>query len=338
MANISCSSCEDIRQTDPNLIVNGFTDTECASLKNDTGLVPSSGHNDCTDLNNLNDCLVGNMETEVDAYDVCDWKTFMKKFIPNVWTTIKAVICAICGLWTNIHNILSMIEKLQCQINYLFQGASFHLGEEYADTSKSYIVAGKGVSFLNVSASGTSSDIGVVYVGGGLARISGSCLFYNSDFTDGDTCYNYDTNAVNPRHSKARKGNPVWNAHDTKPDDGNSKGTELVYEIRVLKSQFPQIERFFSGIALNANGAGYHALIDYFPAGSYAHGQHGQCNTDNGNPTQDGFDSGHLVPNGWFYIQLRISWIEDMNANANGVQYTPNGLLGIRIAQGAVPC
>ena len=74
MANVNCEACEAIRQTDPNLIVNGFTDTECASLKNDTGLSASSGNNDCTDLDNLNDCLVGNGATEVEASDVCDWK------------------------------------------------------------------------------------------------------------------------------------------------------------------------------------------------------------------------------------------------------------------------
>lgn len=105
MANINCSACEDIREVAPGLVVNGFDDTMCASLKNDTGLSPSSGHNDCTDLNNMNDCLVGNMETEVDAYDVCDWKEFMKKFIGNVWTVLKGIICSICGIWTNVHEL-----------------------------------------------------------------------------------------------------------------------------------------------------------------------------------------------------------------------------------------
>lgn len=111
MANTNCSACDDLRQVDPNLLINGLGDTECASLQNNTGLVPTSGNDDCEDLHNLNDCLVGNMATEVDAYDVCDWKTFMKKFIPNVWTTLKGIICAICGLWTNITNLW---EKVNC--------------------------------------------------------------------------------------------------------------------------------------------------------------------------------------------------------------------------------
>lgn len=117
MANYSCSACEDLRATSPNFVVNGITETECTSLGNDTGLSPSSGHNDCTDLNNINDCLVGNMDEELEAYDVCDWKEFMHKFIPNVWTTIKSIICAICGIWTYIHCFYSAFGKLVTAIN-----------------------------------------------------------------------------------------------------------------------------------------------------------------------------------------------------------------------------
>lgn len=118
MANIDCNACEELRQTDPSLLVNGFTDNNCASLKNDTGLVAGSGHDDCNDLDNMNDCLVGNMAAEVETYDVCDWKTFMKRFIPNVWTVIKAIICAICGTWTNIHNLWKKINELCEMMDY----------------------------------------------------------------------------------------------------------------------------------------------------------------------------------------------------------------------------
>lgn len=112
MANMNCSACEDVRQASPEIIVNGLTDDICTSLANNTGLNPGDSNDDCTDLHNLNDCLVGNMAAEVDSYDVCDWKTFMKKFIPNVWTTLKAIICAICGLWSRISQIDSMCQSL----------------------------------------------------------------------------------------------------------------------------------------------------------------------------------------------------------------------------------
>lgn len=114
MAEINCEACEELRQEVPQLICNGFDDDMCASLQNDTGLEPTSGNNDCTDLNNLNDCLIGNQESEVELYEVCDWKTFMKQFIPNLWTMLKAIICAICGIWTNIHQLW---QKVNCILN-----------------------------------------------------------------------------------------------------------------------------------------------------------------------------------------------------------------------------
>lgn len=103
-----CNACEDLRQNSAEFVQNGVTDNVCASLKNNTGFNPSSGHDDCTDLHNANDCLVGNMEDEIEAYDVCDWKEYMKKFVPNVWTTLKAIICSICGLWIKLEQTAYM--------------------------------------------------------------------------------------------------------------------------------------------------------------------------------------------------------------------------------------
>lgn len=117
MADLNCAACEALREEVPSLVANGFDNSMCTSLKNDTGLKPSANHNDCTDLNNLNDCLVGNMETEVDKYDVCDWKEFIKDLINNLWTTNKAVICAVCGLWTNVHNLWTYAKSYRLQRN-----------------------------------------------------------------------------------------------------------------------------------------------------------------------------------------------------------------------------
>lgn len=111
MAEVNCIACEDLKANTPELIVNGLDETMCASLKNNTGLSTKSGHDNCTDLNNLNDCLVGNMETEIDKYDVCDWREFMKAFIGNLWTTLKAIICAMCGIWGHIQ---AAVDKAEC--------------------------------------------------------------------------------------------------------------------------------------------------------------------------------------------------------------------------------
>lgn len=105
MIDYSCESCEELRQDAPNFVVNGLGDTEVSSLKNNTGLNPSSGNDDCEDLNNMNDCLVGNMKSEIDSYTVCNWKDYMKALVDNLWTMFKGIISAICGLWTQLSEL-----------------------------------------------------------------------------------------------------------------------------------------------------------------------------------------------------------------------------------------
>lgn len=112
MSIINCSACSSLREDAPSLIVNGLTESNITSLKNNTGLATNNGNDDCTDLNNMADCLVGNMAAEVDAYEVCDWKDFMKEYIPNVWTVLKGIIAAICGLWTNLTALTNTVKNI----------------------------------------------------------------------------------------------------------------------------------------------------------------------------------------------------------------------------------
>lgn len=107
---INCNACNEIREIDPSLILNGFTDVECASFKNNTGLSPDSGNNNETDLNSMNDCLIGNLAAEVEKYDVCDWREYTMQMAPNEWTMFKALICAIAGLQAKV-------DALEAQIN-----------------------------------------------------------------------------------------------------------------------------------------------------------------------------------------------------------------------------
>lgn len=328
--NINCSACSELRESAPELEVFGFSDEMCASLQNNTGLNPSDDNDSCTDLNNMNDCLIGNMAEELPSYEVCDWKKFMKTFIGNLWTTLKGIISSICGLWTNL-------KRLDCIIEYITSEHEFDFGEKYASADTSHIVAGKGVSFLNVSASGTAGDIGIHFVAGGLARTVGSCLFYSNNFTEQASCYNFDDNGDGTHKSSNRVGNPYWYGRNTKPGDSEDKpGTELVYEIRIKNSEYPQIAEFVSGFATNSEGGGYHAEIEVFNAGRYAYGQHGNCDRTTGEASHSYHDAGHLVPPGWTYIQMRITWIELMNAS--GSQYTPKGFIGIRMNPNAIDC
>lgn len=158
-ATRNCSACSELQEDSANFVQNGVTTQVCNSLKNNTGFNPSSGHNDCTDLDDANDCLIGNMEDEVDAYDVCGWKEFMPKFIHNLWNVIKAIICAICGLWTKT-------EKNECELNFLLGGQDVS-----AKLSEDDFVAGTGVSF---NRTGSHAIDMVLVVRGNCYTVAGS--------------------------------------------------------------------------------------------------------------------------------------------------------------------
>ena len=69
MADINyCEACETLKEVDANLVVNGFTDENCANLQANTGLAGDS--DDCTDLNTMNDCLIG-AEVDEQGSDMC---------------------------------------------------------------------------------------------------------------------------------------------------------------------------------------------------------------------------------------------------------------------------
>lgn len=118
MAN--CKACEDLKNTSSDFTQNGVTDAICTSLKNDTGFNPAAGHNNCTDIENANECLIENMEDEVEKYRSCDWKKFAKDFAKNVSVVISAINCSMCGLWTNVKDLLARVTNLTTIVNNLF--------------------------------------------------------------------------------------------------------------------------------------------------------------------------------------------------------------------------
>lgn len=343
--NIDCEACANLREDAPHFVANGMTNTERTSLKNDTGLNPSNGNNDCTDLKNMNDCLLGNAQKDVSRYEVCDWKTFMQKYTPNVWSVLDGTIAAICGLWTNIHNLWKKVNQHDCEIQYLYTGTSFKI-KETEQSDSAYIVAGKGVSFY--LADGTqekTSDISFRYIAGGLAILSGSCHFYSSEnFNEppGKVCPNFDndTSASNDgyRTSNARKPNSEWGRPKR-----YAAGGELVYEIRLKKSEYPQIKSIIAGRGTEANTGAFSAHFQVFNEGTMAYGQHGWChgidaeNATPGSPMADGLSWGHPVPKGWTYIQCRLHY-SDVFAEKQGVEYSPYGWLGMRTERDEISC
>lgn len=324
MAAPDCNACEDLRSHAPDFVFNGVTNKICTSLQNDTGLNPSATviHTDCEDLDTANDCMVGRMDKELDAYDQCDWKEYMHKFVPNLWQVLKAMICALCGIWKKIH-------QHDCELGYLIAGHSFAFDE---DTSgDAYCVAGKGVSFLHSQGGGLhTADVRIVYIAGGLMRGVGSYRFYTEDFTDAKAVGNFD-NGSTYHVSASREGNSRWGVTG-RPANGG----ELICEMRFKKSAFPQIRTLYAGFGQETGGGCFHVNTFIFREGEYAYGQHGWCDEETGEPSASGYDSGHQVPQGWEYIQLRLAYCFDMSAN--GTQYSPIYHMGVRTNRDAIEC
>lgn len=323
MSQQSCSACNDLREYAPEFVVNGVTDGVGEHLKQDEGLSGAEEHNDCEDLMDVNDCLIGNMQDVLDGYEVCDWKDFMGTFIGNLYETLKAMIYSTCGQW--------------CAINYMYSGQTFHLGEE--TSGDAYIVAGKGVSFLLPHAGQVHlGDVSIDYLGGGMARGSGTYMFHKYDFTDADACGNFD-NGSTMSVSASRKGNSYWG---TTNDDSHEfvHGGELIAEFRIKKSAYPYIKGFLNGFGQETGTADYHARLLYFPSGTYAYGQHGWCNERTGVASADGMDNGHLVPEDWWYLQLRLTSATTFTLLLPGTRenYSPLYFFGMKINSDEIPC
>lgn len=319
MSQQSCSACNDLREYAPEFVLNGTTDDVGEHLKNDEGLSGANNHTDCEDLLDVNDCLVGNMIDELDGYDVCDWKDFMAAFIGNMYETIKAMVYSTCGQW--------------CAINNMAAGTTFRIGEN--TSGDAYAVAGKGVSFLKPnSGQEWTSDIGMAHIAGGLMQVYGSYQYFNNDFTDEAACGNFD-NGSTYRVSQSRKGNSVWGKLTGQTGFPPSAG-ELICEFRIKLSAFPQVKAFYTGFGRESNNGSYGVRLIPFTAGRYAYGQHGDCTSD-GSPGSSGYDAGHLVPNGWIYIQLRLSSCHYWNM-FEGAQYSPYSFMGIRLNLDNLEC
>lgn len=232
MANNACTACTDIRTVDPALVARGFTDSECTSLKNDTGLVPTSGNNNCTDLENLADCLIGNLEQEVDEYDVCDWREFSKLTLANLWTMVKAIVCSDCGLWANIHNtneiVESSVERIDEEIVQLEGKCPYLVGDLYITTkSQTPDTIWEGTEWTQIQncqlvAAGSSYTVGQTYG--------------NASHTHSTANHTLTTNEI-PAHthgSKTLRGE-IWNiaGENSEYPSGSCNGIVSYHDTRV---------------------------------------------------------------------------------------------------------
>lgn len=236
--NVDCTACSDLQENSPSVIVHGIGTTECNNLKNNEGLSGSS--NDCNDLNDLNDCLVGNMDAELEAYDICDWKDFMHNFIPNVYTVLKGIICAICGIWTNIN-------KLWCYVEALFGGIEVEFDEDDFDF-------GTGVTGRSGAAAGIDLSC---HIKGSLARFHGSVYIDLSNSHWGSLGLKNNGTAVS--------------GHVINTTDENW----TIAILKIKKSKYPMIKKIYSDAGSLVNAGCGHVRVRGHDEGTTYPGQWG---------------------------------------------------------------
>ncbi|MBO0459560.1 hypothetical protein JZO77_22745 [Enterococcus hulanensis] len=116
---------EKIRNGDEDFCFIEITNKICESLQNDEGINPSVKHSntDCEDLSSLNDLASAKLHNALMVLNLCDvdeYKCWLDSLISWQWNIDKATICAICGLWKNIHDLWADLEKIWQNINELW--------------------------------------------------------------------------------------------------------------------------------------------------------------------------------------------------------------------------
>lgn len=119
----ACKACEDLKALSNNFVLNGVTETECASLNKNFGLndqIPVL-HDNCEDLRTTLDCLIGQLIEELPKYDNCDWKAYASSYMRNLYTVLRAMMCGDCGQWNEINYLWDETERLWRETQKLWE-------------------------------------------------------------------------------------------------------------------------------------------------------------------------------------------------------------------------
>lgn len=281
---VYCDACEDLKTNHPNFVANGLTDTECTSLKNDTGFTPSVGHTDCEDLGNANDCLIGNMQEEIKDKEVCDWKDFTSSLVGNIHAVLSGIICAICGIWINIHNLWNKVNQHDCYIENLYKETSF-------DFTEDMFTKGTGISFDSRKGDEHYVDVGMV-VKGNIYRIIGSIEIDLTDSHWGSI-------------GKASVGG-------MNTDDGNW----TICILKIKKSDYPAFKGIYGTVGqFTNNGCGQITVSGYNGDATNK--------DDRKYPSQWGYStSDPSVPEGYYYIRVSLSNGITWKGNSSSIKVT----------------
>lgn len=161
MANFDCTSCSELKEVDPSLIINGYGSSEDTSMRNDSGLVASNGRTDCEDLDLMNDCLIGNELEELKKVGYCDWKDYTEGLVGNIWTMFKGFGSAVCGIWTNIHNLWTYARSYRLtkegnQIKLTAEDGSHGI---VTDSDTTYTLTKSGTTITLTGSDGTTDSV-----------------------------------------------------------------------------------------------------------------------------------------------------------------------------------
>lgn len=196
----NCVACEDLTEYAPEFVANGVTNNICNSLKNNTGFNPalSKKHENCDDLSDANDCLIGNMVDEVERFDVCDWKDYARLFAANTYNVLKAMICSECGIWANIKNIWTSIENISTTLNNLINTVE---GMEKGSCAGQMAISGKALAItedmfhrgtgITLEGAGSVASNVDLRLTGGTYRVQGSITVQLSGTAGGLNMENY---------------------------------------------------------------------------------------------------------------------------------------------------
>ena len=116
-----CKACEDLQAYAPEFVIKGITDTMCANLEANQGLM-NKGRKNCTDIHNAIDCLVGGMAEKAQAYDPCKPNQPIEDLAKNVMHVMDMLACSDCGQWEQIELIWEEIQKIWDAIHALEEG------------------------------------------------------------------------------------------------------------------------------------------------------------------------------------------------------------------------
>lgn len=108
-----CASCTTLETSNYDFVQKGLTDDMFNSLKKDKGLKESNGWNNCTDLQDMNNCLIGGMVNDIPSFNSCDLDKALIESLNNIMQLLDAIIAGDCGQWEQIWLIWDEIAKIK---------------------------------------------------------------------------------------------------------------------------------------------------------------------------------------------------------------------------------